>query len=93
MVTSAVINKANVSKVKKMVGVDVDGRYSQTCRNIFIGVEVYLEVRNISARWILHRLTDSLKRLRVNFARHLLKMYIILFIFNCRQFAKTMNGC
>lgn len=86
--TSAVINKANVSKVKKMVGVDVDGRYSQTCRNIFIGVEVYLEVRNISARWILHRLTDSL-----NFARHLLKMYIILFIFNCRQFAKTMNGC
>lgn len=50
----------------------------------------YFEVRTISARWILHILTDDLKRGTSTNRHEIAEIFLIL---NYRQFAITLTGC
>lgn len=91
-----VSGKTNVSKVKEII--ESDGRY--TIRDIAkaVGISLsrvhfilkrILKVRKISARWIPHILTDDQKKVRVQTAKRLLKMFPN---FNQRQFANIVTG-
>ncbi|XP_062582211.1 histone-lysine N-methyltransferase SETMAR-like [Saccostrea cucullata] len=91
-----VSGKRNVSKVKEII--ESDGRY--TVRDIAkaVGISLsrvhfilkrILKVRKISARWIPHILTDDQKKVRIQTAKRLLKMFPN---FNQRQFANIVTG-
>ncbi|XP_062593106.1 histone-lysine N-methyltransferase SETMAR-like [Saccostrea cucullata] len=89
-----VSGKTNVSKVKEII--ESDGRY--TIRDIAKAVGIsrvhfilkrILKVRKISARWIPHTLTDDQKKVRIQTAKRLLKMFPN---FNQRQFANIVTG-
>ena len=91
-----VIGKTNISKVREII--ESDSRY--TIRDIakVVGISLsrvhfilkrILKVWKIFARWIPHILTDDQKRIQVQTAKQLLKMFPN---FNRRQFANIDNG-
>ena len=88
--------KAIVSKIKEIIEGDARFTVRDIARKVGISLSTvhlilkkHLKVREISARWVPHLLTDELKRQRVKVAKKLLQMFPK---YDKKQFANVVTG-
>ena len=88
--------KEIVSKIKEIIEGDARFTVRDIARKVGISLSTvhlilkkHLKVKKISASWVLHLLTDELKRQRVKVAKKLLQMFPK---YDKKQFANVVTG-